>query len=206
MARTPRLRSVPDRLFHRRPRRVRARPGTTVDGVEYPTRAGTVYFTNPGHVKAFAYDEPSEGWVLTFTEAFLKAHARADVFGDLPFLLAETAPPFYADAEPGGREAFADLVRLAGLVSAEASRASTVQAPLVGGAARRAAAFASARRSGTTTTRSRRATGARPSSPRSAATWRPGSARSSPARRRRRRRSPTSPRRRPSTRTTSRPW
>lgn len=104
----------------------------TIDGVEYPTREGTVYFTNPGHVKAFTFDAPSTGWVLTFTEAFLKAHVRVGVFGALPFLLAETAPPFYADASPDGTAAFLALSSLAEQVAAEAGRPSTVQPQLVG--------------------------------------------------------------------------
>ena len=97
-----------------------------IDGAEYPTRPGTVYFTNPGHVKAFAYDAPTSGWVLTFTEGFLKEHARADVFGDLPFLLAESAPPFYAD--PATFEA---LSALAEQIAAETARPSEIRDRLV---------------------------------------------------------------------------
>lgn len=97
-----------------------------LDGTVYPTRAGTVYFTNPGHVKGFALDEGVTGRVLTFTEAFLKRHAHAAVFDDLPFLIAETAPPFYADAAT-----FAELDALAGQVEAEVGRPSSVQARVV---------------------------------------------------------------------------
>lgn len=97
-----------------------------LDGTVYATRPGTVYFTNPGHAKAFANDAPSTGWVLTFTEAFLKTHARVDIFGELPFLLAETAPPFHADADT-----FAALDAQAEQVAAEIARPSSIQAPLV---------------------------------------------------------------------------
>lgn len=102
-----------------------------IDGTVHPTRAGTVHFTNPGHVKGFAIDEPVTGYVLTFQDAFLQEHAHASVLDDLPFLLAEAAPPFYADQEPGGATAFAELDALAAQVEAAASRASSARRAVV---------------------------------------------------------------------------
>jgi AraC-like DNA-binding protein len=97
-----------------------------IDGVTYDTRPQTVYFTNPGHIKGFAYNEPMSGYILTFSEPFLKEHVHADVFGDLPFLLAETAPPFYADAET-----FALLAGLAEAIIEEHGRPSSVQEKVI---------------------------------------------------------------------------
>ncbi|MEM1094928.1 MAG: AraC family transcriptional regulator [Bacteroidota bacterium] len=97
-----------------------------LDGTEHATKPYTVYFTNPGHVKAFAIDEPVRGWILTFTERFLKAYSHADVFGTLPFLLAESAPPFYADADT-----YRALASLAEQIAREVERPSSVQHPLV---------------------------------------------------------------------------
>ena len=99
----------------------------TIDGTTYPTRARTVYFTNPGHVKGFTHLEPRTGILLTFSEAFLKEHAHSDPFRELPFLLAETAPPFYADAETFGR-----LDRLAEQIVEEFARPSPVRGRIVG--------------------------------------------------------------------------
>ena len=64
-----------------------------VDDSSHRTRPGTVYFTNPGHVKGFEVLEPSRGFVITFSEAFLKETVRADVLDDFPFLIAESVPP-----------------------------------------------------------------------------------------------------------------
>jgi AraC family transcriptional regulator, transcriptional activator of pobA len=64
-----------------------------LDSVTYPTRPRTLYFTNPGHVKGFRIDRPATGWVITFSDAFLKTHARVDLVDDFPFLIADTVPP-----------------------------------------------------------------------------------------------------------------
>ncbi|MCU0636870.1 MAG: hypothetical protein MUE41_18525, partial [Gemmatimonadaceae bacterium] len=64
-----------------------------LDSATYPTRPRTLYFTNPGHVKGFRIDRPATGWVITFSEAFLKTHGRVDLVADFPFLIADTVPP-----------------------------------------------------------------------------------------------------------------
>jgi AraC-like DNA-binding protein len=66
------------------------------------------------------------GYILTFSEPFLKEHVHADVFGDLPFLIAETAPPFYADAET-----FALLAGPAEAIIEEHGRPSSVQEKVI---------------------------------------------------------------------------
>ena len=66
-----------------------------IDDQSYPTRNGTIYFTNPGHIKGFEIYERSYGYVITFSESFLKQYVRETVLDDFPFLIAEVAPPSY---------------------------------------------------------------------------------------------------------------
>ncbi|MCU0649483.1 MAG: AraC family transcriptional regulator [Gemmatimonadaceae bacterium] len=70
-----------------------------LDSVTYPTRPRTLYFTNPGHVKGFRIDRPATGWVITFSEAFLKTHGHVDLVEDFPFLIADTVPPRVLSAD-----------------------------------------------------------------------------------------------------------
>jgi len=53
----------------------------------------TIYFTNPGHIKAFEMDTLSDAYIITLTEAFLRENVHPDIFEEFPFLLAETVPP-----------------------------------------------------------------------------------------------------------------
>ena len=104
----------------------RGRGTYALDGVEEEAGPRTAYVARPGHVKAYAYAEPPAGWVVTFTEAFLKTHAHADVFRTLPFLVTEPMLSERVD-DP----TFRALGALAAQVDAELRRPSTVQAPLV---------------------------------------------------------------------------
>ena len=70
-----------------------------LDGQSYPTHNGTIYFTNPGHVKGFEIYELSHGYVITFSELFLKQYAHENILDEFPFLIAEVAPPNYPDRE-----------------------------------------------------------------------------------------------------------
>lgn len=58
---------------------------------EYPPC--TVYFTNPGHLKAFEFYELKDGYLITLSEEFLKTNVHENIFEEFPFLLAETIPP-----------------------------------------------------------------------------------------------------------------
>ena len=78
-----------------------------IDDRAFETRPGTLYFTNPGHVKGFEIHEPSEGFVITFAEPFLKQYVHEAIFDEFPFLIAEVVPPQYMDAAAFG--AFDDL-------------------------------------------------------------------------------------------------
>jgi AraC family transcriptional regulator, transcriptional activator of pobA len=70
-----------------------------IDGQSYPTQDRTIYFTNPGHVKGFEIYELSHGYVITFSESFLKQYVHENVLDEFPFLIAEVAPPSYPDRE-----------------------------------------------------------------------------------------------------------
>jgi len=70
-----------------------ARGSYTLDDKVYPTEPGTIYFTNPGHIKGFAIDILEECYIITLTEAFLKENVHPNVFDEFPFMLAETVPP-----------------------------------------------------------------------------------------------------------------
>jgi hypothetical protein len=63
-----------------------------IDEQRFALRPGTIYFTNPGHYRAFEYQELGEAYLLTLSEAFLKENVHPDVFTEFPFLLAETIP------------------------------------------------------------------------------------------------------------------
>ncbi|MCB9453043.1 MAG: helix-turn-helix transcriptional regulator [Anaerolineaceae bacterium] len=69
-----------------------------LDSHIYDTRPNTIYFTNPGHVKGFEIIEPYQGYLITFSETFLKQYVGDNVFEEFPFLLAEIVPPHYLDA------------------------------------------------------------------------------------------------------------
>ncbi len=70
-----------------------ARGSYTLDDKLYATEPGTIYFTNPGHIKGFAIDELKSCFIITLTEAFLKENVHPNVFDEFPFMLAETVPP-----------------------------------------------------------------------------------------------------------------
>jgi AraC family transcriptional activator of pobA len=70
-----------------------------IDSQSYPTQDGTIYFTNPGHIKGFEIDELSHGYVITFSESFLKQYVHENILDEFPFLIAEVAPPSYPNLE-----------------------------------------------------------------------------------------------------------
>ncbi|MBE9141519.1 AraC family ligand binding domain-containing protein [Nodosilinea sp. LEGE 07088] len=70
-----------------------------IDDQFYPTQDGTIYFTNPGHIKGFEIYELSHGYVITFSESFLKQYVHENILDEFPFLIAEVAPPSYPDRE-----------------------------------------------------------------------------------------------------------
>ena len=48
------------------------------DDLTFETVPGTIYFTNPGHLKAFEWFRVQELYLITFSESFLKENRRPD--------------------------------------------------------------------------------------------------------------------------------
>lgn len=65
----------------------------TTDDQTFEYGSSTIYFTNPGHIKAFEFYELEEAYLITFSEEFLKTNIHQGVFTEFPFLLSETVPP-----------------------------------------------------------------------------------------------------------------
>lgn len=65
----------------------------TTDDQTFEYGPRTIYFTNPGHIKAFEFYELEEAYLITFSEEFLKTNIHQDIFTEFPFLLSETVPP-----------------------------------------------------------------------------------------------------------------
>ncbi len=63
-----------------------------IDKQQFNLGAGSFYFTLPGHLKSFQIDIPLEGYIVTFTEQFLKQNFTGDLFQLFPFLLNESTP------------------------------------------------------------------------------------------------------------------
>ena len=70
-----------------------------IDDQSYLIRDKIIYFTNPGHVKGFEIDETLQGYIITFSESFLKQYVHENILDEFPFLIAEVAPPSYPEPE-----------------------------------------------------------------------------------------------------------
>jgi AraC-like DNA-binding protein len=64
----------------------------TLDDHTFDTEPGTIYFTNPGHIRSYEWTRIEEVYLITLNESFLKENVHADIFDEFPFLLAETFP------------------------------------------------------------------------------------------------------------------
>lgn len=67
----------------------------------------TIYFNNPGHIKGYEIINSYHGYIITFSEKFLKQYVHESIFDEFSFLLAESAPPHYLS--PAQFEPFAAL-------------------------------------------------------------------------------------------------
>jgi AraC family transcriptional regulator, transcriptional activator of pobA len=70
-----------------------------IDKQQFDLGAGSFYFTIPGHMKSFNIEIPLEGYMVTFTEKFLKENFTGDLFQLFPFLLNETTPVMRLNAD-----------------------------------------------------------------------------------------------------------
>lgn len=64
-----------------------------LDENEFPFDSGTIYFTNPGHLKSYELYESKEAYIITLTESFLRDFVHQEIYAEFPFLLAEKVPP-----------------------------------------------------------------------------------------------------------------
>ncbi len=65
----------------------------TIDENKFPFSPGTIYFTNPGHIKSYEVNELNDAYMITFTENFLRENVHSEIYDEFPFLLAEIVPP-----------------------------------------------------------------------------------------------------------------
>ncbi len=98
-----------------------------IDGQSYATKDRTVYFTNPGHIKGFEIEQLAYGYIVTFSEAFLKQYVHADIFDEFPFLIAEVAPPHYPDPD-----VFAEFDKLGSQLLSEFQSTSPYKFKVIG--------------------------------------------------------------------------
>ncbi|MEY4541730.1 MAG: hypothetical protein RLZZ306_3487, partial [Bacteroidota bacterium] len=70
-----------------------------IDKQSFALGEGSFYFTNPGHLKSFHIEIPLEGYMVTFTETFLKQNFTGDLFQLFPFLLNESTPVMKLNAD-----------------------------------------------------------------------------------------------------------
>lgn len=74
-----------------------------LDSQTFDTGPRTIYFNNPGHIKGYEIIQPYHGYIITFSERFLKQYIDETIFDEFPFLMAETVPPHHlppAEFEP----------------------------------------------------------------------------------------------------------
>lgn len=71
----------------------------TTGDLTFPFKPRTIYFTNPGHVKSFSIEQVRDAHIIMLSEDFLRRNIHPDVFGEFPFLLAETFAPWYVNED-----------------------------------------------------------------------------------------------------------
>jgi AraC-like DNA-binding protein len=81
-----------------------------VDHHEFELVPPVFYFTSPGQLKSFEITQPWEGFMLTVSYDFLRAHGRGEPDQEFPFLLAAATPPLHL--EPAMQERIAGLCQL----------------------------------------------------------------------------------------------
>ncbi|MFN8336356.1 MAG: helix-turn-helix transcriptional regulator [Cyclobacteriaceae bacterium] len=63
-----------------------------IDNLQFELKPKSFYFTLPGHLKSFNLQKDSHGYMITFSEKFLRQFHAGDLYKEFPFLLAETVP------------------------------------------------------------------------------------------------------------------
>lgn len=70
-----------------------------IDNLQFELKPNSFYFTLPGHLKSFNLLKDSHGFIVTFSEKFLRQFHTGDLYKEFPFLLAETVPVLYPPQE-----------------------------------------------------------------------------------------------------------
>jgi AraC-like DNA-binding protein len=66
-----------------------------IDNLQFELKPKSFYFTLPGHLKSFNLLKDSDGYMITFSEKFLRQFHAGDLYKEFGFLLAETVPVMY---------------------------------------------------------------------------------------------------------------
>ncbi|MBW1294092.1 helix-turn-helix domain-containing protein [Aquimarina litoralis] len=98
----------------------------TIDHHKFNTKPNTLYFTNPGHLKSFGIEEIVHGFIITFSEEYLKEHVHIDVFDEFSFLLTEIVPPCFLD-----QSHFSELLHLAEQIIEEQNKKSILKHKII---------------------------------------------------------------------------
>jgi len=104
-----------------------ARGHYIVDEQQFALRPGTLYFTNPGHVRSFHYETLEEVYLITLNERFLRDYVHPNIYEEFPFLLAETIPALTV-----APAVFAEFERIYGQIQQEAVARSPFRQRLLG--------------------------------------------------------------------------
>ncbi len=64
-----------------------------IDKNRFPICTGSLFFTNPGHIKGYGTTRPTTGFIIAFSEEFLKHHADERTLDECSYLYAEVAEP-----------------------------------------------------------------------------------------------------------------
>ncbi len=98
-----------------------------LDDQRFPFDDGTLYFANPGHVKAYELTKSDDAFIVALSERFLREHVSTDIYIEFPFLLAETAAPRKLDDND-----FAEFRELYAHIGSEFNRISEYKAKILG--------------------------------------------------------------------------
>ena len=98
-----------------------------LDDQRFEIKNNTVYFTNPGHVKGFEIHERTKGYLISFSDEFLRQQCSPERYLDLSFILSERSPPWYAPENKMPK-----LVTLANMLLSEYSDQDTIDEAIIG--------------------------------------------------------------------------
>lgn len=70
-----------------------------IDNLQFELKPKSFYFTLPGHLKSFNLQKDSHGFMITFSERFLRQFHAGDLYKEFPFLLTENVPVMYPPQE-----------------------------------------------------------------------------------------------------------